>query len=430
MSKKITRLLIALVSIHMLSVDLHAADFILPDTGQTKCYDDTDEMSSCPKPGEPFYGQDGNYVGLQPALHNNGNGAITDLITGLMWQQADDGQERTWDESKAYCETLTLGNYLDWRLPDAHELESIVNAGYNDPAIDADEFDCISADYWSSDSRAPNGSGAWNVDFWEGYVSTLNKTIPNNYVRCVRFDSSHSTNANIRATFQNTPNSRSVVSRYVDNNDGTILDTQTELMWQQADDAATYSWQQALHHCENLIIGVHSDWRLPNKRELHSIVDFSKDDPAVDPVFECRSAGYWTGSSSDWDPSSAWYTLFEDGSTEYDLKGSSYFVRCVRGATDLTLYVKPDGDCGTELAPWCYRTIQEALNVEYQGMIRVKITQDHYNENLTAATEGSYQLMGGYDAGFTQQTGKSTINGSLKIKSSKILVNDILISGQ
>lgn len=62
----------------------------LPDTGQTKCYDNEQELQSCPSPGEPFYGQDGNYQGTQPAFKNNGDDTVTDTVTSLTWQQGDD----------------------------------------------------------------------------------------------------------------------------------------------------------------------------------------------------------------------------------------------------------------------------------------------------------------------------------------------------
>jgi hypothetical protein len=56
------------------------------DTGQTACYDDSSEIV-CPGEGQPFYGQDAQYDGNQPAYQENGDGTVTDLNTGLMWQK-------------------------------------------------------------------------------------------------------------------------------------------------------------------------------------------------------------------------------------------------------------------------------------------------------------------------------------------------------
>ena len=74
-------------------------------------------------------------------LVDNGNETISDLATGLMWQKADDGQFRDWEEALAYAESLSLNGYDDWRLPSAKELHTIVDYSRspqtsNSPAID------------------------------------------------------------------------------------------------------------------------------------------------------------------------------------------------------------------------------------------------------------------------------------------------------
>jgi hypothetical protein len=79
---------------------------------------DNSSIISAPTNGQPFYGQDAHY---------NGNGTITDNVTGLMWQQADDGITRDWENSLSYCEGLSLGGHIDWHLPNAKELHSIVD---------------------------------------------------------------------------------------------------------------------------------------------------------------------------------------------------------------------------------------------------------------------------------------------------------------
>ena len=59
------------------------------DTGQNSCYDTTAAITA-PAAGSPFYGQDAQYNGYQPSYTNNGNGTITDNVTGLMWSQSLD----------------------------------------------------------------------------------------------------------------------------------------------------------------------------------------------------------------------------------------------------------------------------------------------------------------------------------------------------
>ena len=101
------------------------ADYVVVDTGQTKCYDNSQEIT-CPQPGEPFYGQDAQYqdaqyAGNQPSYVDNGDGTITDLNTGLMWQQTP-GDKLTWNEAVTGADTFSLAGYDDWRLPTIKEL--------------------------------------------------------------------------------------------------------------------------------------------------------------------------------------------------------------------------------------------------------------------------------------------------------------------
>ena len=58
--------------------------YTLPDSGQTTCYNSSEKIS-CPNPGQRYYGQDANYKGVQPSYRNNGDGTVSDLVTGLMW---------------------------------------------------------------------------------------------------------------------------------------------------------------------------------------------------------------------------------------------------------------------------------------------------------------------------------------------------------
>jgi hypothetical protein len=162
---------------------------VLPDTGQTKCYNNDSEIP-CPAQGQPFYGQDGNYQGHQPAYRVSANGlVVTDLNTGLMWQQADDGVERNWAAAVSYCEGLVLSGYSDWRLPSCAELVSIVDYTRQGPAINP-AFQCRkgwgNSFYWTStkDPWAPEHDG-YSVEFYYGEepVESLSQTY---YVRCLR----------------------------------------------------------------------------------------------------------------------------------------------------------------------------------------------------------------------------------------------------
>jgi len=161
--------------------------YTIPDTGQTKCYDNWKEIP-CPRAGRPFHGQDAQYQGAQPAYRDNGDGTVSDLNTGLMWQQADDQNDawRSWYKAIDYCETLTLADHGDWRLPTVQELTSLTNIGRYAPAIDTQFFpQCLSAVYWSVSPRASNPDYAWFVSFVTGNAFWYDK-YSNNCVRCVR----------------------------------------------------------------------------------------------------------------------------------------------------------------------------------------------------------------------------------------------------
>ncbi|MBI4582658.1 MAG: DUF1566 domain-containing protein [Planctomycetes bacterium] len=88
-------------------------------------------------------------------------------------------------------------------------------------------------------------------------------------------------------------------------------------------------WQDALKYCENLDVAGYADWRLPNVRELQSIVDYGRVDPAIDPVFGVLDL-YWSSSSSADITGHAWFIQFYDGHVDAVDKGVALFVRAVR----------------------------------------------------------------------------------------------------
>ncbi len=81
------------------------------DTGQVRCYDDHTEVTY-PGPGQPYFGQDAQYDGNQPRYRDNGDGTVTDLNTGLMWQ-ADPGEKRTYAQAVPGAALCRKGGYAD-----------------------------------------------------------------------------------------------------------------------------------------------------------------------------------------------------------------------------------------------------------------------------------------------------------------------------
>ncbi len=120
-------------------------------------------------------------------------------------------------------------------------------------------------------------------------------------------------------------------------NNGIVTDNKTGLQWQDdySDNGGNIkqaTWIDAINYCENLSLGNHSDWRLPNIRELLSIADRSRYDPAIDPVFQkVTSFYYWSSTSYAYGADGAWYVHFWRGFSYYYTKSTTFSVRCVRG---------------------------------------------------------------------------------------------------
>jgi len=117
---------------------------------------------------------------------DNGDGTVTDKVTGLMWQQATPAGTYTWSQAKAYCPTLTPAGYSDWRLPTLIELISLVDFGRSNPAIDTTYFPSTPSNYfWSASLVTGSSNSGWPVYFGSGDLAgrVLSLTY---YIRCVR----------------------------------------------------------------------------------------------------------------------------------------------------------------------------------------------------------------------------------------------------
>jgi len=116
---------------------------------------------------------------------------------------------------------------------------------------------------------------------------------------------------------------------------GVVKDTSTQLQWQDDYSANGNSimiatWEDAIDYCATLgLAGL--DWRLPNKNELLSLVDYKKYNPSIDTVFNhTTSYYYWSSTTSAYDTYYAWVVFFTDGRTYDYYKFSTRAVRCVR----------------------------------------------------------------------------------------------------
>jgi hypothetical protein len=130
---------------------------------------------------------------------DNGDSTVTDMTTGLMWEQkTDDGGSRdkdntyTWKDALAYCANLLLGSYNDWRLPTPKEFERLVDFGRSSPAIDPSMFPQTNNGlYWTGTSCSGcHKIKAFAVNFTDGHLyygtKYKNGVYDYHYVRAVR----------------------------------------------------------------------------------------------------------------------------------------------------------------------------------------------------------------------------------------------------
>lgn len=316
--------------------------FPMVDTGQSKCYGASAEISA-PAAGQSFYGQDAQCYGNQPGYSLSSDGlTVYDRNTGLTWQRSPDlngdgtinaSDKLTWTAAQARPAALNaaqFGGYSDWRLPTIKELYSLMDFRGTDPSglsgtntagltpfIDTAYFKfaygdtgagerIIDSQYASSSVYvAPDlmgeGGKLFGVNFADGRIKGYGLMVAGSaktfFVQCVRGNPGYGINL------------------FVDNGDQTIADLATGLMWTKGDSGAGMNWQDALAWVQTKnaarYLG-YNDWRLPNAKELQGILDYtrspdSSSSAAIDPVFSCTQITnennqvdypwYWAGTT-------------------------------------------------------------------------------------------------------------------------------------
>lgn len=304
------------------NTELTINNYLMIATGQTDAFDEDGNVVTGLVEGDEYYGQDAHYLkGESLSYQDNGDGTVTDLNTGLMWQQSPEADGLSWEEAVDYCNELELDGYTDWRMPSCKELFSISDFESGWPYIDISYFDLavdVSKDeqYWASDYyvgvTVEGGSdAAFGVNHVTGHIKAYAATVSGqfgNYVRAVRGDDYG-------------------INEYTDNGDGTISDASTGLMWAQDDSGEGLVWKDALAYAEDSELADYTDWRLPNIKELQGIVDYSYSPtatdadnvgPAIDPLFNCS---LYTGDDTTydvdypyyWSSTSAYFSTSEPG---------------------------------------------------------------------------------------------------------------------
>lgn len=118
-----------------------------------------------------------------------------------------------------------------------------------------------------------------------------------------------------------------------DNDKKIVIDNTTGLIWQDDNDAKTVTktWEAAKRHCQNLILGGYTNWRLPTIKELQTLLDFSKYAPSIDGEFQNVNTlySYWSFTNNVGDTFYAWFVNFYYGNSRNYRKTNNGYVRCV-----------------------------------------------------------------------------------------------------
>ncbi|WP_167884443.1 DUF1566 domain-containing protein [Leptospira ilyithenensis] len=295
-------------------------------------------------------GQDGS---LQLGTSNNFTGPTlvgadpitTDNVTGLIWTSCSIGQTDIncltgtagtfgYTGAQSACsnlDTLNSGagyaNLKGWRIPEREEYSYTINHNTTNPAIFTTYFpQTVSFNYKTNTIPPSSPTIAWYPTFIEGTYGAGALTDAH-YLRCVT-----------NATFD-------TAKRYLDNQNGTVTDLNTSLVWQKCTagftnvtdctggSAATSDWLSAMNTCNALSLAGRT-WRLPNNKELLTLADLyiTPSPAAIDSVYfpNTSSSYYWTSSTLPTGTAQAWFVGFGIGENGFIAKSTTTnYTRCV-----------------------------------------------------------------------------------------------------
>lgn len=367
--------------LYPIEIMFFAGDWTVLQSGQKICYttNGTIDCANATIPRQDGAVQAGVPWQFEGRYHDNEDGTVTDLMTGLRWEQSPVSTTMNWSDALNRCNNLGTANE-DWRLPNIRELLSVVSYGGSPGSAlnNNTPISNISGRYWSSSTYVLDSERAWGIDFSNGniiYSALGNKASGNGKVWCV----SGETRTDVLAPVYQTGQEKcygdngleiscngtgqdaeyregiswDLVTRYDDNGDGTVSDTLSGLMWQKDPSAngVDIDWSTALTICANLDLAGYDDWRAPNVLEWMSLVDFDVANQAENlndntPFENLAGSGidqkfdYWTSTS--YNGSYAWTLAIWDGDialpgpSQNQTKSSTTntYVMCVRGGVN------------------------------------------------------------------------------------------------
>lgn len=328
-------------------------------------------------------------------FRDNADGTITDSLTGLMWQKAEN-ERMDWYSALKACKEMRLAGYSDWRLPNLKELNTILNLDYANgwwyykDFFPAEGLKPPLLHYFSSTPY--EGIYVWVTNFcfgYDGYYASKNAKLLFRAVRNInppaktqdifRFPDSgmkkcYDDEGRIIRAPGKDRRFYGQDGSYVINplsftkiGSSMVKDNNTGLVWEiksfNKNDFNyfdnTYTWEEARDYVLQLNARRHcgfSDWRLPNREELRSIVDYEGSIPAINMKYfpDATAHFYWSGDINKKEPLFAWGIYFAYGCAICYLKGFRYRVRAVRAGYcrdfgDMERYSFKDNGDGTVL---------------------------------------------------------------------------------
>jgi hypothetical protein len=293
----------------------------IPDSKDEAPSDGTNAIA-CPAPDAAAWGQDCNYRSDVPSFVTSDDLAA-DTVTGLVWERRSSGVF-TAPQISAHCQALAasfFAGFSDWRTPTAREALTLANTGKNDEGLDQSVFVSeVAAWIWTSTPvPASPGSFVRLGGIYPNLASALG-TLSGPGSRCVRGGPLPGGSLAVGASGK------------------TVVDPRTGLTWQRDVASASSTWLEALATCNTLVLDGASEWRLPSYKELWSIVDITRSQPAIDPMAFPNTPPdhFWSSSPVGQDRTRAYFVDFAHGAPSgtggfpmTDLKG----VRCVRGGS-------------------------------------------------------------------------------------------------
>lgn len=300
----------------------------LPDSADEFC--DTGGNSAsfvpCPTPGDAgYHGQDGDFRVDVPS-YAAGAGYVVDSITGLGWTTssscASSDGGLTLSNASRYCQGLSTGGFADWHLPSVRELLTLVDFGggvYPDggadgvllPAQFGVHAESCTPVFWTREPAAAPWTVGLQVSLSIKPGTGLNQAL------CVR------------GTLPALP-----MPRFAPVDGGVVQDLLTGLEWQTQPWAYQGDWLTAIYECGQVTLDPGSGWRLPNAKELLSLVDYGSPSAAIVDAgwsLPANSLDFWTSTPLGLNPYAIVYANAASGNVGSAAPATGLSQLCVHG---------------------------------------------------------------------------------------------------